>query len=175
MGCWQWGNTDKGHVCTHASRKRGREWERAKGPAVGPYGDSRTRGQGFTEYKSKAKNRDIKRTHREGEKRKKETGEMEHTCVKYTQAATMCARQQVISYMKTEVLPKEQRKTQEFSLKCIFIKYLHLKFHLLYIEKNLQGRCVWEANHPGHWSSRSCYVQGWDGWACNIAQDHWSH
>lgn len=42
---------------------------------------------------------DIKRTHREGEKRKKETGEMEHTCVKYTQAATMCARQQVISYM----------------------------------------------------------------------------
>lgn len=37
------------------------ERDREKRPAVGPYGDSRTVGQGFTECKNAAKNRDMKR------------------------------------------------------------------------------------------------------------------
>ena len=44
---------------TQPNSERGREGE--KRPAVGPYGDSRTGGQGFTECKNAAKNRDIKR------------------------------------------------------------------------------------------------------------------
>lgn len=71
-GCWQWGNTDKGqnmhvHTLTHKQKER----EREKRPAVGPYGDSRTGGQGFTECENAARNIDIKRTQR-GERRGKQ-------------------------------------------------------------------------------------------------------
>lgn len=40
---------------------------------------------------------------------------------------------------------------------------------------NLQGRGVWGVDCPVHWSLRSCCVPDWDGWACNTAQDQWSH
>ncbi len=44
------------HLHTHAHCRK-----REKRPAVGPYGDSRTGGQGFSESKIAAKNRDIKK------------------------------------------------------------------------------------------------------------------
>lgn len=56
---------DRARICAHAHihthKQKVRENRREKRPAVGPYGESQTGGQGFTERKNAAKNRDIKR------------------------------------------------------------------------------------------------------------------
>lgn len=45
----------KDRTCTHTHTQAERGREREKRPAVGPYGDFRTGGQGFTERKNAAK------------------------------------------------------------------------------------------------------------------------